>query len=63
MVFKMFFLWEFVGFTGFKSSQGLLFSEAKETYAETVGQTGAQGPLRGVWSPLPPELSKESGER
>ena len=40
-----------------KSSQGLLFSEAKKPHAEAVGQTGAQG------SPLPPGLSKESGER
>ena len=30
-----------------KPSQGLLFSEAKMPYAEAVGQTGAQGLVRG----------------
>ena len=33
-----------------KSSQGLLFSEAKKPYAEAVGQTGAQGLVRGCGS-------------
>ena len=46
-----------------KSSQGLLFSEAQKPYAEAVGQTGAQGLVRGCGPHCPPGLSKESGER
>ena len=41
-----------------KSSQGLLFAEAKKTYAEAVGQTGAQGLVRGCGSHCPPVSRK-----
>ena len=37
-----------------KSSQGLLFSEAKKPYAEAVGQTGAKGLVRGCGPHCPP---------
>ena len=50
-----------------KSSQVLLFSEAKikkRLYAGAVGQTGAQGAGGArVWSPLPPGPSNGSVER
>ena len=45
-----------------KSSQGLLFSEAKKPYAEAVGH-GRRGRCARVWSPPPPGLSKEPSER
>ena len=41
-----------------KSSQGLLFSEAKKPYAEAVGQTGAQGLVRGCGPHCPPVSRK-----
>ena len=45
-----------------KSSQGLLFSEARKPYVESAGH-GRRGWCAQVWSPPPPGLSKESGER
>ena len=45
-----------------KSSQGLLFSEARKPCAEAAGH-GRRGWCARVWSPPPPGLSKESGER
>ena len=42
-----------------KSSQGLLFAEAKKTYAEAVGQTGAQGLMRGCGPHCPPVPRKD----
>ena len=39
-------------------SQGLLFSEAKKPYAEAVGQTGAQGLVRGCGPHCPPVSRK-----
>ena len=45
-----------------KPIQGLLFSEAKKPYAEAVGH-GRRSWCAWVWSPLPPGLSKEPGER
>ena len=42
----------------FKSSQGLLFSEARIPCAEAVGQTGAQGPVRGCGPHCPPVSRK-----
>ena len=41
-----------------KSSQGLLFSEAKKPDAEAVGQTGAQGLVRGCGPHCPPVSRK-----
>ena len=41
-----------------KSSQGLLFSEAKKPYAEAVGPTGAQGLVRGYGPHCPPVSRK-----
>ena len=41
-------------------SQVLLFSEAKKTYAEAVGQTGAQGLVRGCGPHCPPVSRKKS---
>ena len=45
-----------------KSSQGLLFSEARKPYAEAVGH-GRRGWRAQVRSPPPPGLSKEPGQR
>ena len=45
-----------------KSSQVLLFSEARKPFAEAAGH-GRRGWCARVWSPPPPGLSKESGER
>ena len=45
-----------------KSSQGLHFLEAKKPYAEAAGH-GRRGWCARVWSPPPPGLSKEFGER
>ena len=39
-------------------SQGLLFSEAKKPHAEAVGQTGAQGLVRGCGPHCPPVSRK-----
>ena len=47
-----------VGFHAAKSSQGLLFSEAKKPHAEAVGQTGAQGLVRGCGPHCPPVSRK-----
>ena len=41
-----------------KSSQGLLFSEAKKPHAEAVGHTGAQGLVRGCGPHCPPVSQK-----
>ena len=41
-----------------ESSQVLLFSEAKGPYAEAVGQTGAQGMVRGYGPHCPPVSRK-----
>jgi len=41
-----------------KSSQGLLFSEANKPYTKTVGQTGAQGLVRGCGPHCPPVSRK-----
>ena len=46
-----------------KSSQGLLFSEAKKAICRGSGLDWRAGAGARVWSPLPPGLSKESGER
>ena len=45
-----------------KSSQGLLFSEARKPCAEAAGH-GRRGWCARVWPPPPPGLSKEPGER
>ena len=47
----------------FKSSQGLLFSEAKKAICRGSGPGWRAGAGAWVWSPLPPSLSKEFGER
>ena len=39
-----------------KSSQGLIFSEARKPYAEAVGH-GRRGSCAWVWSPPPPDWS------
>ena len=46
-----------------KSSQGLLFSEAKKAIRRGSGPDWRAGAGAWVWSSLPPGLSKESGER
>ena len=50
--------WVVPGGTG-KSVHGLLFSEAIMPYAEAVGQTGAQGPVRGCGPHCPPVPRKD----
>ena len=45
----------------YNRSQGLLFSEAKKPHAEAVGQTGAQGLVRGCGPHCPPVSRKNFG--
>ena len=46
-----------------KSSQGLLFSEAKKPHAEVSGHGPGGWCAWATWSPPPPSLSREPGER
>ena len=46
-----------------KSSQGLLFAEAKKAICRGSGPDWRAGADARVWSPLPPGASKGSGER